>query len=151
MILLDSNIFIIDRFFKRDVHYDANRHLVEQLPTLDAGISIYSLLEICGLASFNLSEAELACWFYHFDQLYEVRVIFPRDLERTAEQYFDDLLDEMYRLFVRKMTFVDAAILSIAEEYAVSHLVTWNKKHFEGRTSIAVMTPEDFLAVVSTL
>ena len=148
MILLDSNIFIIDRFFKRDVHYDVNRRLVERLPKLDAGISVYTLLEICGLASFNLSEAELAQWFYHFDQLYRVRVVFPRDLDRTVERYFDDMLDEMYRLFVRKMTFVDAATLSIAEEYAVSYLVTWNKKHFAGQTSIPVMTPEDFLSTI---
>jgi len=48
MILLDSNIFIIDRFFKRDVHYDVNRQLVEKLPMLDASISVYSLIEICG-------------------------------------------------------------------------------------------------------
>ncbi len=60
MILLDSNIFIIDRFFKRDVHYDVNRQLVERLPALDVSISIYNLLEICGLASFNLAEVELA-------------------------------------------------------------------------------------------
>ncbi|HEY72538.1 MAG: hypothetical protein B6I35_06530 [Anaerolineaceae bacterium 4572_32.2] len=150
MILLDSNIFIIDRFFKRDVHYSVNRQLVEKLPTLDAGISIYGLLEICGLASFNLSEVELARWFYHFDQLYNVQVVFPKNLERPAEQYFDSILDEMYRLFVKKMTFVDAVILSIAEEYEMSHFITWNKKHFEGRTSIAVATPDDFLALSPT-
>jgi len=146
MILLDSNIFLIDRFFKRDVHYGVNRQFVERLPALDAGVSIYTLLEICGLASFNLSEAELARWFYHFDRLYSVRVIFPAGLGRTAEEYWSGLLDEMYRLFAGRMTFMDAALLSIAEEYAVACLVTWNKKHFDGRTSVPVMTPGEFVA-----
>jgi predicted nucleic acid-binding protein len=145
MILLDTNIFIIDRFFKRDDHYASNKRLVEMLPSLNAGISVYTLLEICGLASFNLSSKEFARWFYHFDQLYEVKVLFPRSMERTTEQYFDDLLDEMYRLFVEKMTFLDAAILSIAEEYAVSYLVTWNTKDFVGRTAIKVTTPAEFV------
>lgn len=146
MILLDSNIFIIDRFFKRDAHYSVNRQFVAKLPNLDAGITIYNLLEMCGLASFNLSEIELARWFYHFDKLYNVRIIFPAALERAAEQYWSDWLGEMYRLFAGKMTFMDAALLAIAEEHAVSCLVTWNKKHFEGRTSIAVMTPEEVLS-----
>jgi len=148
MILLDSNIFIIDRFFKRDTHYDVNRRFVERLPAWEAGISIYGLLETCGLASFNLSPLELAQWYYHFDQVYNVRVLFPHHLERTAARFFDDLLDATYRLFLRKMTFVDAVILMTAEEYSVSHLVTWNKKHFEGRTDILVMTPEEFLAAM---
>ena len=145
MILLDTNIFIIDRFFKRDDHYASNKRLVEMLPSLDAGISVYTLLEICGLASFNLSSKEFARWFYHFDQLYEVKVLFPQDMERVTEQYFEDFLVEMYRLFVKKMTFLDAAILSIAEDYTVSHLVTWNTKDFVGRTAIKVMSPAEFV------
>lgn len=145
MILLDSNIFIIDRFFKRDVHYAVNRQLVEALPTLDAAISLYGLLEICGLASFNLSKQELAQWFYHFDQSYAVSVLYPPDLERSAEQYFVELLDEMYQHFAQGMTFIDAVILSTAEAYQVSHLITWNVKHFAGRTAIPVLTPEAFL------
>ncbi len=146
MIFLDSNIFLIDRFFKRDVHYAVNRRFIDRLPRLDVGISVYTLLEICGLASFNLTATELARWFYHFDQLYPVKVMLPVNLERTTDQYFVDLLDEMYRLFTRKMTFADAAILSIAEEYAVTHFVTWNKRHFEGRTAITVLTPDELLA-----
>ncbi|MGQ9625915.1 MAG: hypothetical protein ACUVV0_03305 [Anaerolineae bacterium] len=145
MILNDSNIFIIDRFFPQDVHYAANKQFINRLPFLDAAISIYSLLEICGLASFNLTAQELAEWFYHFDQVYKITVLFPVGLaEQTAEQFWNDLLDEIYRLFTRKMTFIDAAILSLAESYKVSHLVTWNKKDFEGRTDIMVLTPEEF-------
>jgi hypothetical protein len=123
---------------------------VAKLPTLDAGISIYNLLEICGLASFNLSQEELARWFYYFDQLYGIKVIFPKNLERTAWQFFEELLNGMYKLFSKKMTFIDATTLLIAEEYEVSHIITWNKKHFEKRTQIPLMTPEDFLALMPT-
>lgn len=147
MILSDSNIFIIDRFFPRDVRYAVNKRFVNRLPEFDGSVSIYSLLEICGLASFNLSPNELTEWFFHFDQVYEVKVLFPQNLSgRSAEQFWDDVLDEMYRLMSHKMTFLDAAILATAEEHRVSHLVTWNKKDFVGRTSVEVVTPEEFLA-----
>ena len=71
MILSDSNIFI-----------------VEKLPYLDGAIGIYNLLEICGLASFNLTPQKLAKWFYHFDQVYKIKVLFPVNLQaQTAEQF----------------------------------------------------------------
>jgi len=146
MILCDSNIFLIDRFFKRDEHYAVNRRFVETLPTLDAGIAIYNLFEICGIASFNLSPKELEQWFYHFDELFKVQVVYPKGLEQTLEKYFETLTPELFRLFGKRMTFVDAQMLSLAEEHRATHLVTWNKKDFEGRTKIAVMTPETFLA-----
>ena len=51
----------------------------------------------------------------------------------------------MFRLVSKKMKYPDAQILFIAEEYGVSHLVTWNTKDFKGRTYISVLTPQEFL------
>jgi hypothetical protein len=146
MIFLDSNIFLVDRFFQRDVHYAINRRLIQQLPSLAGALSIYSLLEICGLASFNLSPADLALWFYHFDRFYPVQVMLPLGLDRSADGYFAEWLEQMSQMFTRRMTFADAAILLVAEQYLATHFITWNKKHFEGRTTMSVMTPEEFLA-----
>ncbi|MBI4769741.1 MAG: PIN domain-containing protein [Chloroflexi bacterium] len=147
MILSDSNIFIIDRFFPRDVRYVANKRFVERLPELECATSIYSLLEVCGLASFNLSQAELAEWFLHFDQVYAVEVLFPQNVAgRSAARFWDEFLDTVFRLMSQKMTFLDAAILSTAEEHGATHLVTWNKKDFMGRTSIQVVSPEELVA-----
>jgi len=39
MVLLDSNIFIIDRFFPRDAVYSKNRAFVDQLASIDAAVS----------------------------------------------------------------------------------------------------------------
>jgi predicted nucleic acid-binding protein len=145
MILIDSNIFIIDRFFKRDEHYGINREFVAKLPDLSASTSIYNLFEICGLASFNPSPEELDEWFYCFDQLYALDILYPRNLDRPTRQFFQDLMAEMFRLFSKKMTYVDAQILSIAEEHGVSAFITWNTKHFKDRTHISVLSPEEFL------
>jgi len=61
MVLLDSNIFIVDRFFPRDSLYSQNKSFVEKLDSIDAPIS-FTLLEVCGAASFRLSVDELSAW-----------------------------------------------------------------------------------------
>lgn len=145
MILIDSNIFLIDRFFKRDSRYSVNKRFVQKLPKLEAGISIHTLLEVCGLASFNLSPKELRKWFYHLDELYRIDILYPKDLDYTLQQYLRKHRAEIFRYFLMQMTYPDAKMLFMAEEYKASYFVTWNVKHFENRTSIKVLTPEDFL------
>ena len=40
MVLLDSNIFIVDRFFPRDSLYSQNKSFVEKLDFIDAAIFV---------------------------------------------------------------------------------------------------------------
>ena len=145
MIFSDSDVFLIDRIYTRDDRYEANRRFIEKLPKLDAATSIYNLLEICGIAANVLSRSELEQLFYYFDELYGVQLIYPKDSGRTVEEYFRDFTEQMFSLVSKKMKYPDAQILFIAEEYGVSHLVTWNTKDFKGRTYISVLTPQEFL------
>ena len=75
MVLLDSNIFIVDRFFPRDSLYPQNKTFVEKLVSIDAAVSSFTLLEICGVASFRLSSEELAAWLFGFTSLYPVHIL----------------------------------------------------------------------------
>jgi len=43
------------------------------------------------------------------------------------------------------MHFSDALILEIAESYSLSTFITWNKRHFEDKTTMRVLTPEEYL------
>jgi hypothetical protein len=47
MVLLDSNIFILDRFFPRDSLYPQNKAFIEKLASLNASISSFTLLVGC--------------------------------------------------------------------------------------------------------
>lgn len=51
----------------------------------------------------------------------------------------------MLELLGRKMTWGDTVLLKAAEDYEVEAIITWNKKHFEGRTTIETLTPEEYL------
>ena len=44
LLLLDTNIFVIDRFFKRDANYKANKRLISLCRNLDAGLFIFFLV-----------------------------------------------------------------------------------------------------------
>ena len=149
MILADTNVFTIASFYRGDRSYEASKRFVERIPELGVSITVHNLFEICGIASFHLKQSELEQWFYHFDELYEVEILYPTNLHGTAEQYFSGFVDDLFTFLSRGMAYHDAEVLSIAEKYCVSHFVTWNKKHFEGRTRIPVSTPAEFLRAVA--
>jgi len=146
MVLLDSNLFIIDRFFSKDALYPLNRTFIERLGELEAAISIFTLLEICGVASFNLSSRELKRWLYQFSDAYPVLVLDPFGIEiQAALDWVKDFLVEVSERISLKTTFGDAIILREAEKYGVEALITWNTKDFLRRTGVPVLTPESYM------
>jgi len=55
--------------------------------------------------------------------------------------------DERYEVNKVFLNFQDALILAVAEEYNCTRFVTWNTKHFNGRTHLNVQTPKEVLGV----
>lgn len=150
MVLLDSNLFVIDRFFPHDAHFLINRRFLDSLATLEAGISTFTLMELCGIASFNLNPKDLQTWLYNFSTVYPVRVLDPwgagTDLSSTwIGQFLSDLTDKI----ARRMSFGDAVLLREAECYGVAAIVTWNTKDFTRRTTIPMYTPAAALQSLS--
>lgn len=146
MVLLDSNIFILDRLFPRDALYPQNRRFVEQLASIDAAISAFTLLEVCGAASFRLPTHELESWLLRFTTIYPVHVLDAFGLTgKDAEAWWNAFVDEVAGNVARKMTFGDALLLREAEKYTVEAIITWNSKDFSRRTRLSVLTPTAFL------
>lgn len=147
MVLLDTNIFVLDRFFTRDEKYADNQLLINQLPKLDAGFSLFSLLELCGISSFNLSPHELKRWMFHFSDIYSVTILEPIgvDSDVSADAWFGSYVLDTFDVLTRKITWGDAMIVQTAEQYQADAIITWNQKHFVNRTTIPVYTPRDYL------
>ena len=146
MVLLDSNIFILDRFFPRDSLYPQNKAFVEKLASIDAAISSFTLLEICGAASFRLSADELSAWFFGFGAIYPVSVIDVHGLRTNdGEAWWSTFVSEVAANIAKKMTFGDAVLLREAESYEAEAIVTWNTKDFSRRTRLSVFAPSAFL------
>jgi len=138
---------MIDRFFPRDPRFAINRQLLDRLGEIDAGLSHFSLLELCGIASFNLSAIELNRWLFAFEQIYPIRIVTPRGLsnETAADAWFVNFTVAVMSRIARQSTWGDAVIVLAAEEFGATSIITWNPRHFVGRTSTPVYTPESFL------
>jgi predicted nucleic acid-binding protein len=146
MVLLDSNIFIVDRFFPRDSLYAQNKAFVEKLDSVDAAVSSFTLLEICGTASFRLSVDELSAWLFGFGAIYPVYVLDAHGLRgNDCEAWWSVFVEETSANIAKKMTFGDAVLLREAENYHVEAIITWNTKDFMRRTRLTVLTPTAFL------
>lgn len=72
MIFLDSDIFLIDLRYRRDLRYEKNAAFLLELKRRkrQAVTSIFNLLEVCGVLSFNLNEQQLVDLFYHLPTHY---------------------------------------------------------------------------------
>jgi len=106
--------------------------------------SIYNLLELCGIGSFALNTAELTKLFTTFHEQYDLRVLYPKILRASPDDVIRYQIAKIFEKICLKMSYPDALILLIAEDHNCSDLVTWNTKHFDGRTHLAVKTPADF-------
>lgn len=146
MVLVDINVFIIDRFYPRDALYPQNRAFIDKLPSFGAAVSILTLLEVCGAASNRLPAGELDSWLFRFTIIYPVYVINVHGLGgKESEAWWSGFVEEIAANIAKKMTFGDALLLREAENYGVEAILTWNTKDFLHRTRLPVLTPTAFL------
>ena len=144
MVLIDSDVFVLDLFYPNDERGPANKAFIE-LQQTDRATTIFNVLEVCGIASFNKSAEEIQKLFYAFHQTYGLRVLYPATHYSSTQALLRSLVADVFARVLLKMNFNDALILATAEEHDVSTLVTWNVKHFAERTNINVSNPADFL------
>jgi predicted nucleic acid-binding protein len=151
MDLLDTNVFIIARFFPRDARHQPSKDCLALSISKDFGVGVFTWLEFCGLASFNVSSVELAQLSMDFDRYYHVQTLYPQFSTSTAEDWCRNIfVPEILDIIHRRMTFADAVIPWIAEQYEVENIITWNVKHFQNRTTIRVLTPSEYLDIVKS-
>jgi predicted nucleic acid-binding protein len=144
LIFVDTDIFVIDKLFPRDHRYKVNKRFLEEAQ--QKATSVYNLLELCGLGSFALTVTELTTLFTSFHTQYDLRVLYPRILRASPDEMIRYQVSKVFEKICLKMNYPDAQILLIAEEYGCSEFVTWNTKHFDGRTHLPVKTPQDMVA-----
>lgn len=143
MIFVDTDIFVIDRLFHEDKRHAANKQFLDH--ARDKSTSVYNLLELCGLASFSLTTTELTTLFTNFHKQYDLTILYPKILKPSPEELIRHSISKIFDKICAKMNYPDAQVLLIAEEHDCSDFVTWNKKHFEGRTYIPIFTPLDYV------
>ena len=145
LILIDTNIFVIDLRYKRDAHYNINRTFLSAIAQSGIGFTtLINLLEICGILSFNLNQKQLIDLWTYFEERYKVSVIPSPAL---GSEFPSIEISRLFDTISQKMSFGDALMLGLGEKLLpfVNTMVTWDKEHFKDKYSGKVLTPEEFV------
>ena len=63
MILVDSNIFVINKVFTNDSNYQESHRLIERLPYLEFCVNVYNYFEICVVLSLIFQPTNYTTFF----------------------------------------------------------------------------------------
>lgn len=143
--LIDTNIFVIDLRYKRDVNYRSNLAFLDTVAQRGTGFTtLINLLELCGILSFNLNEKQLFDLWRHFQKRYKVTVLPLADMVSDFPGF---PIGDLFEQFQKKISLGDALMLTVAKKRLsfISTLVTWDRDHFKDKFPGTVITPHEYI------
>lgn len=142
---VDTDIFVRQLRYPKDRLSEVNSRFLERIKRgrTKAATSIFNVLEVCGILSFNLSPDSLLGLYMGFGEHFSVKILFPAD-ENGNLQYD---LAAVFNKIQEKQSLGDAQVGYVVERFAdrLSGFISWNARHFEGKLPVPVFTPEEFL------
>jgi hypothetical protein len=146
VILLDSDVLLIDLRYQADPRAILNRQALERLRQdgHDVRVTTRVLLEVVGVLSFQTPAADVPLLPDQLRAQYGFTVIpDPAVYPDSAGWPVADLITQM----TQKMALGDAVLALQVQRLAptATALLTWNAKHFRGKVAVPVLTPEEWL------
>jgi predicted nucleic acid-binding protein len=143
MTVVDTDIFVIAALHPEDPRSAVNGRFVE-LMREHRGVfatTIFNKLEMVGVCSFGMSRSQLRRLWDGFEERFGVVILFPSGI-LSWQEFAEAVRSHLHR----QMKLGDALVLMVAESHPeVDTFVTWNAKHFRGKTHLSVLTPSEFL------
>jgi hypothetical protein len=96
MLLIDSDVFIIDRRYRKDPKYEVNKDFLDFVHEKEKYTTIFNLLEITGILSYNLSTSDIEEFYYAFANYYKINIIFPVTNSLSAESFMSELTNDIF-------------------------------------------------------
>lgn len=149
MVALDTDVLVLAYAFHRDARQADNAEFLARVQPLGPAVTIYTVMELLGKLSFSLPADRLAQWPSWLQDRWSLTILSPATSGREAGAFFQLELVErpLARMQRHKMAFLDSLILGLVEATPeVETFVTWNARHFQGKTHLAVRTPAEFVA-----
>jgi hypothetical protein len=146
VIILDTDVVLIDYRYPRDPRFQRNRQALDRLRQTaePLGITTQALLEVVGVLSFNVTATFIEQLPNAIQTQYGL-TLFPNPsaIPDFAGCSFDEIVYQMKQ----KMGLGDAIQAVLVRKFAPpgSTLLTWNAKHFRGKLTVPVFTPEEWL------
>jgi predicted nucleic acid-binding protein len=144
MIAVDTDILVIDRVFKNDPRHPATTNFLAR-QSQGYGVPIFSLLELCGVMATAKQPKMARQLFEEYLTYPTIRILYPPVILENVAAFWANQNAELARRIERGMRLGDAAILWTVESTACDALITWNVKHYQRQTTVAVLTPDEWL------
>lgn len=147
IIVIDTDVFVRDLRYVRDRNYPVNKRFLELIHNSKSGVTtIFTLLETCGILSFNLNSRQLRELFFYFPKKYGIEILPTHTLDGSMPQINTMAV---YAFIDSRMSFGDALISAALETFVPSAeiFVSWNARHFAG-LKIKAMTPGEYMTLV---
>lgn len=149
MVIVDTDVLLLAFAFHRDERQEINQQFFRMLQYAEPATTIYNLMEFIGQMSFNLAPSRLTQWRTWLVDEFNLTILFPEARrDQTADSFYrTEIFEQAFvKISREKMAYQDALILDLAERTLnVEFFVTWNAKHFKNKSSLAVVTPAEYL------
>jgi hypothetical protein len=146
MILLDSDVILLDRRYPNDPRHAINQQALQRLWSgpHPLGITQQAILEVVGILSYNVAFSLIPALLGDVTRNYRLRVV-PDPLQSPG--YAGCTVQDVLLQMNHQMSLADAVQAVQIAHYAsgVLALLTWNARHFVGKMIIPVLTPEEWL------
>lgn len=146
MIVIDTDILALHHFFTTDTRHTLTSSFMEETRDAERGTTLYNLLELAGILS-SAGKPDIARKMIEtYATASDMTLLYPILSTHSPELFFADYTAEIMDYMERGLRYGDAKILWVAEANEASTLITWNTRHYQGKTQIEVRTPEDYRA-----
>ena len=148
MVALDTDVLVLAFAFHQDTRQTINTNFLESARRQTPVVAIYSVMELLGQLSFNLSAERLAQWPVWLQDHYQLTLLYPTTANLTAAPFFqaEFIARPFARMQRQRMPYLDGLILDLIERGSgIETFVTWNARHYRNKTSLTVLTPAEYM------
>ena len=145
-LFIDTDVFVRNLRYRNDKHTIENDRFLDlvQKKEIVGFTSIYNLLELCGILSFNLSAESLLHLYGGFQKRFQLRQIL---FGTFSDENLILNINTLFAQILKKMSFGDALIAACVEyhEDLIEGFVSWDVKHYTNKLNLDVFTPSTVL------
>ena len=149
MIMIDSDVFIMDNFYTNDPRYEQNSLFLHRVQHTKNFTTIFNLLEVCSLIAPHCDEKELLGFFENFDRTYNLEIIYPSSYDLSTEYFMDHFFGEILHTTQYTGNMVDSLIFTLLKQRSIRVVVSWNAKHYKNNLSklgkMEYLQPDEFM------
>jgi hypothetical protein len=155
MIMIDSDVFIMDNFYSSDPRYEQNSLFLHRVQGTKNFTTIFNLLEVCSLIAPHCTEKELLGFFENFDRTYNVEIIYPSTYDLSTEYFMDHFFGDVLQTTQFTGNIMDSLIFTLVKQRALRVVVSWNAKHYKKDLSklgkIEYLQPDEYMKFYKTI